>query len=61
MSENKQQLNLSAIVVGQRRNNGEEWAYVMPTAAKTTAKIGAKTNGCENKVIRSNPSNNTFY
>ncbi len=27
-------VDVDAIVVGQRRNNGEQWGYVMPTAAK---------------------------
>ena len=27
-------MSFTAIVVGRRRNNGDQWAYVMPTAAK---------------------------
>ena len=29
----------SAVVVGRRRNNGDQWAYVMPAAAKKITSI----------------------
>lgn len=40
-----------AMVVGQRRNNGEEWAYVMPTAAKFLGGIDARRERRRRRLI----------